>query len=69
MTKQEIVRDLTKVSGCAYCNVSQIAKTRQKSRDWARKLVQGLPYFYEGNSKEYRNSDVAERMMERVREA
>lgn len=69
MTKQEIVRDLTKISGCAYINVSQIARARHKSRDWARTLVKGLPHFDEGNAKDYRISDVAERMMERVREA
>lgn len=64
MTKQELKRDITQVTGNSMPTISDIARYLGVGRDTARELVDGLDYYNAGRAKKYFAGDVADRILQ-----
>lgn len=68
MKKTEMIRDMKEDVGRPYMTINQIAKHYGKSKEWAKKIVEGLQYLpAEERGKRYSVHDIAEKVMEEVR--
>ena len=65
MTKTEIEKALYKVSPAVTMNLTEIAKARKKSRDWASVLMADYATADSGRAKEYYKADIADALYRR----
>lgn len=65
MTKTEIEKALYRINPAITMNLTEIAKARKKSRDWASALMADYTAADSGRAKEYYKADIADALYRR----